>query len=105
MTLRHAALALALATATCSPARPALAEPQAPVCGAYAELAETLRRQFGETPRLRAEENRGFVLEFFAGEDGGWTLVMRQGDRPGDRACAIAAGSAWRLTAGPDSAF
>jgi len=100
MMLRPVVLALALATATCNPG-PAFAEaqPQA-VCGTYAELSQTLRERFGETPRFRAEENRGFALEFFAHDGGGWTLLMRQGER----ACAIAAGTAWRaLTAREDS--
>jgi hypothetical protein len=105
MTLRPLALAIALATFTCTPPRPALAEAAPAACGSYAELAEALRRRFGETPRFRAEEDRGFVLEFFAHDGGSWTLVMRQGDRPGDRACAIAAGTAWRPQGGRDDAF
>jgi len=94
MTLRPLALALAFVATTCSPGRPALAESEAApaACGAYRELAETLRRRYGETLRFRADENRGFVLEFFAHDGGSWTLVMRRGDE----ACAIAAGSVWR---------
>ena len=94
MTPRPLALALALATMTCSSGRPAFAEPApAPAaCGTYRELAEELGRRFGETLRFRAEENRGFALEFFAHPGGGWTLVMRRDER----ACAIAAGAAWR---------
>lgn len=101
MTLRPFALALALATMTCSPNRPAFAEaePAPSACGTYRELAETLRRRFGETLRFRAEENRGFALEFFAHADGSWTLVLRRDER----ACAIAAGTAWRPD--PDNAF
>lgn len=106
MMLRPVALLLALATATCTPNHPAFAQeqPQA-VCGTYAELSQALRERFGETPRVRAEENRGFALEFFAHEGGGWTLLMRQGERPGDRACAIAAGTAWRALTGREDSF
>lgn len=102
MIIRPLALALALATATCIPGNPAFAEeqPQA-VCGTYAELSATLRERFGETPRFRADENRGFALEFFAQEGGGWTLLMRQGER----ACAIAAGTAWRALTGREDSF
>lgn len=94
MTPRTFALAAALALATCTPARPAFAEAEAPpaACAPYAEMAEALRRRFGETPRLSAEDSRGFALEFFANGNGSWTLVVR---REG-RACAIAAGAAWR---------
>ncbi len=105
MTLRPFAAALAgalaLPAATCTPERPAFAEsePAPAACGDYRALAEALRRRFGETPRWHAEENRGFALEFFANADGGWTLVMRRGDE----ACAVAAGTAWRLA--PESAF
>jgi hypothetical protein len=99
--LRAAAPALALAAATCTPTHPALAESEAPParCAAYPEMVETLRRRFGETLRLHAEESRGFALEFFAHPDGSWTLVMRRDDQ----ACAIAAGEAWR--AEPQGAF
>lgn len=101
MTSRLFALALACATATCSVGRPAHAEsaPQPAACGSYRELAETLRRRFGETLRLRAEENRGFALEFFANQDGSWTLVMRRDEQ----ACAVAAGAAWQPQ--PQGAF
>ncbi len=105
MSLRPFALALAFAiasaTMTCSAGQPAYAEsaPSPAACGTYAELAETLRQRFGETPRFRAEENRGFALEFFANDGGSWTLVMRRDDR----ACAVAAGTAWRP--GPASTF
>jgi hypothetical protein len=96
MTLRPLALALAFVTMTCSPGRPAFAETEAApapaACGAYRELAETLRQRYGETLRFRAEENRGFALEFFAHDGGSWTLVMRRDEE----ACAIAAGTAWR---------
>ncbi|HEY7610397.1 MAG TPA: hypothetical protein VIF14_14275 [Alphaproteobacteria bacterium] len=97
---RAFALALPLAVAMCGPDRPAFAEAATPAaCGAYRELAETLRQRFGETMRFHAEENRGFALEFFANADGSWTLVMRRGDE----ACAIAAGAAWQP--GAESAF
>ena len=101
MTLRPIALALAFATMTCSPGHPAFAEsqPSPAACGAYRELAETLRQRFGETLRFRAEENRGFALEFFAHAGGSWTLVMRRDDQ----ACAVAAGTSWRPD--PQSAF
>lgn len=101
MTVRPIALALALAITTCSGGRPAFAEaePAPTACGTYRELAETLRQRFGETLRFRAEENRGFALEFFAHADGSWTLVMRRDER----ACAIAAGTAWRP--GPEDSF
>jgi hypothetical protein len=104
MTLRPFALALACAaaaaTATCSAGSPAYAETPSPAaCGTYREIAETLRQRFGESLRFRADENRGFALEFFAHEDGSWTLVMRRDDQ----ACAVAAGTAWRPE--PQSAF
>jgi hypothetical protein len=101
MRLRPFALALTFAAATCSAGHPAYAEsaPSPAACGTYDELAETLRQRFGETLRFRAEENRGFALEFFAHEGGNWTLVMRRDDR----ACAVAAGTAWRP--GPTGAF
>ena len=99
MTLRPLALALAFVTTTCSMGGPAFAESDAPpaTCGAYQVLAETLRQSYGETLRFRADENRGFALEFFAHDGGSWTLVMRRDDE----ACAIAAGAAWR--AGTDT--
>jgi hypothetical protein len=101
MSLRPLALALACAAATCSAGHPAYAEsaPAPAACGTYRELAEMLRQRFGETLRFRAEENRGFALEFFANQDGGWTLVMRRADQ----ACAVAAGAAWRPE--PQGAF
>ena len=101
MTLRNFALAAALAAATCTPAHPALAETeQAPAaCAAYPEMVEALSRRYGETLRFRAEENRGFALEFFANPDGSWTLVMRRDEQ----ACAVAAGNGWR--AEPQGAF
>ncbi len=101
MTLRTLALAATLAAATCTPTRPALAESEsAPAaCAAYPEMSETLRRRFGETLRFAAEESRGFALEFFANDDGSWTLLMRRDDQ----ACAIASGTAWRPA--PLSAF
>ncbi len=94
MTLRKLALAAALAAATCTPSHPALAEgePTPAACAPYAEMTETLRRRFGETLRLSAEEQRGFALEFFANPDGSWTLVIRRDGQ----ACAIASGAAWR---------
>ena len=64
-------------------------------------LARTLRQRYGESLRFRAEENRGFVLEFFAHADGSWTLVMRRDDQ----ACAIAAGSRWNEQPRDESAF
>lgn len=100
MTFKFVASALALALATCAPQHPAAAEAPA-ACAPYAELAEALQRRYGETLRFRAEENRGFALEFFAHGDGSWTLVMRQGDR----ACAIAAGAAWRERPAADNAL
>ena len=105
MSLHPFALALAFATAsaamTCSVGHPAYAQnaPSPAMCGTYGELTEALRQRFGETLRFRAEENRGFALEFFAHEGGSWTLVMRRDDR----ACAVAAGTAWRP--GPESAL
>ena len=101
MTRRLAAIALAIATYTCMPQHPAVAETEPASCAPYAELAETLRQRFGETLRLRAEEQRGFQLEFFANADGGWTLVIRRDGR----GCAIAAGTAWRERPGDESAF
>jgi hypothetical protein len=94
MSLRPFALALAFATVTCSATHPAYAEsaPSPAACDTYEALTETLRQRFGETLRFRAEENRGFALEFFAHDGGSWTLVMRRDDR----ACAVAAGTAWR---------
>ncbi len=101
MTLRNLALAAALAAATCTPSHPTLAEgePAPAACAAYPEMIETLRRRFGETQRYAAEESRGFALEFFANDDGSWTLLMRRDDQP----CAIASGTAWR--AAPQSPF
>ena len=94
MTLRKLALAAALAVATCTPSRPAFAEADAPpaACAAYADMTETLRRRFGETLRLSAEDSRGFAIEFFANSEGSWTLVMRRDGQ----ACAVASGTAWR---------
>ncbi len=94
MTLRKLALAAAFAVAACTPSHPAFAQgDQAPAaCAPYGEMAETLRRRFGETLRFSAEEQRGFALEFFANADGSWTLVIRRDGQ----ACAIAAGTAWR---------
>lgn len=101
MTRRLAALALALATYTCGPQHPAIAEAEAAHCAPYAELKETLRQRFGETLRFRADDQRGFQLEFFANADGSWTLVMRRDDQ----ACAVAAGTAWRERPGDEGAF
>jgi hypothetical protein len=101
MTLRKLALAAALAVAACTPTHPALAETESPppACAEYPAMVETLRRRFGETLRLAAEESRGFALEFFANPDGSWTLVMRRDDQ----ACAIASGTGWR--AEPQATF
>jgi len=105
MTLRRFAApiarAFALAAITCSATHHALAEsaPGPGVCGPYRELAELLRQRYGETLRWRADENRGFALEFFAQADGTWTLLMRRDEQ----ACAIAAGQAWRTA--PEGAF
>jgi hypothetical protein len=87
MTPRKLALAAALAAAACTPAHPAFAESASAACASYAEMTETLRRRFGETLRLSAEEQRGFALEFFANGDGSWTLVVRRDGprRPGLR--------------------
>lgn len=101
MTLRIGAIALAIATFTLWPQRSAQAETGAAHCAPYAELTETLRQRYGESLRFRAEENRGFALEFFAHADGSWTLVMRQEDR----ACAIAAGTRWREQPRDENAF
>lgn len=101
MTRRLPALALALATYTCGPQHPAVAETEAAHCAPYAELTETLKQRFGETLRFRASDERGFQLEFFANADGSWTLVMRRDGR----ACAVAAGTAWRERPGDENAF
>jgi hypothetical protein len=89
MASKHIALALACATATCAPLRPAAAQA---ACAPYPQIAEILRRDYGETLRLRARDGRGAVLEFFAHDGKSWTLVVRRGER----ACAIAAGLRWR---------
>ena len=101
MTLRIGAIALAIATFTCCPQQGAHAETGAAHCAPYTELTETLRRRYGESLRFRAEENRGFALEFFAHSDGSWTLVMRREDQ----ACAIAAGTRWNEQPRDESAF
>jgi hypothetical protein len=114
MTRKFRSLLLALALAAPSLAQPsaALAQSGGPaICAPYRELADALARHHGETLRFRAEDARGFALEFFAHDDGSWTLVMRHsgGDRgsdpAGDRACAIAAGRAWRERPLPDDRF
>ena len=101
MTLRIGAFAFAIATFTCFSQPPAHAETGAAHCAPYAELTETLRQRYGESVRFRAEENRGFALEFFAHADGSWTLVMRREDQ----ACAIAAGTRWNEQPRDESAF
>ncbi|MCW5772047.1 MAG: phage terminase large subunit [Rhodospirillaceae bacterium] len=107
MALKPIALVLALAGTSCIPLHPAAAAGPHPAdgasaaCAPYGELTQTLRQRFGETLRFRATENRGFALEFFAHGNGSWTLVMRQGDR----ACAIAAGTAWQPQPLPENAF
>jgi len=101
MARRLGAIAFAIAAHTCMPQHPAIAETETATCTPYAEMTETLRRRFGETLRFRADDQRGFQLEFFANADGSWTLVMRRDGH----ACAIAAGTAWRERPGDESAF
>ena len=101
MTRRFYAAALTLALATCAPPHPVFAQAQGVPCAPYEEIAKTLRERHGETLRLRADEDRGFQLEFFASPDGSWTLLMRR-DGQG---CAIASGTAWRERPHDESAF
>jgi hypothetical protein len=101
MNRRFSAAALTLALATCGPQHPVLAQAQGVPCAPYEEIAQALRERHKETLRFRADEDRGFQLEFFASEEGTWTLVMRR-DGQG---CAIASGTAWRERPHDESAF
>lgn len=87
-------LAFAPAGAQSPPAESPRAEspPAASACGPYDELAAHLGTRFGEALRFRGDDERGLVLEVFVSPDGGWTVLMRRGDR----ACAVAGGTDWR---------
>lgn len=101
MNRRFSAAALTLALATCGPQHPVFAETPGVPCAPYEEIAKTLRERHNESLRLRADEDRGFQLEFFASPDGTWTLVMRR-DGQG---CAIASGTAWHERPQDETAF
>ncbi len=71
---------------------PADRPPESPACGPYEALAAHLRTRFGEALRFRGDDERGFAVEVFVAPDGGWTVLMRRGDR----ACVAAGGTGWR---------
>jgi hypothetical protein len=87
---RACAAAFLLITANVAGAR---AQAPGPVCGARAEIVAALARDYGETPRIRARENRGSIVELFASPGGSWTLLATRPD--GQVSCVVAAGTEW----------
>lgn len=85
--LRRFVVGAVLALASLNISTSAIA--QRPACGPRSVLIDALTKRYGESLRLIARENRGFVIEFYAGPKGTWTLVFSRAD---GRACAVAAG-------------
>lgn len=68
---------------------------QAAACGKRPEVTETLRKRHGEQPSRIALASDGRVIELWASEKGGWTLLAT---RPNGYACVIASGhEAWEI--------
>lgn len=64
-----------------------------PVCVPRDQVTRYLADEYGETLRLFALTSDGAaMLEFFAHNDGSWTLMVTQ---PNGTTCMSAAGNAW----------
>ncbi|PRY92690.1 hypothetical protein BCF33_1543 [Hasllibacter halocynthiae] len=74
-------------------ARPAEARPgAAAACGRRPEVLALLAERRGETRRGIGMHGSGRVVEVFASEGGGWTVIATE---PSGRTCVIAAGHGW----------
>jgi hypothetical protein len=74
----------------------AQAQPQQPQqlqCGPASHVRESLRRDYGETPK-GAGQAQGVVLEILAGPKGTWTLLAH---RPDGISCILASGERWGM--------
>lgn len=105
-TLRALGAAAALACAPIAALEtPARAESPGPVCGERAAMVAALARDYGETPRVRAREARGAIVEIFVSPAGTWTLLATRPD--GAISCVVGAGTDWsdKPAAAPGSTF
>lgn len=71
-------------------AQPAAAQA---VCGPHAQIVKLLNNSLSEKRVSVGLNNNGQVIEVFASEGGGWTMVVT---RPNGISCILAAGDAWR---------
>ena len=87
MTKRSTTLLAALAALAAIPA-PALAAQ----CVPRAEALDALTARYGETRRGIGLDSRGTVMEVFAAEGGGWTILVT---RPDGISCMVASGTGY----------
>ena len=87
MTKRSTTLLAALAALAAIPA-PA----QAARCAPRADALSALTERYGETRRGIGLDSRGTVMEVFAAEGGGWTILVT---RPDGTSCMVASGTGY----------
>ncbi len=90
MITRVTILLAATSTMLAALAMPAAA--RAEQCAARAQALASLTERHGETRRGIGLESRGTVVEVFAAEAGGWTILVT---RPDGTSCVVASGTGY----------
>lgn len=68
--------------------------PQTPPCAPRAQIAEGLAQKYREVPVARGLTSEGLMIEVFASEGGGFTVLM---NRPDGISCIMAGGESWEM--------